>query len=83
MWNGFGYLPRHSGSSICAIFFHLRGSGSLDFLDPWGNHVQVVDYREIQFTKAESVLRGMGLEGLEKTEGALQELRSKGLLAQD
>src|SRR5438445_10299302 len=30
MWNGFGYLPIHSGSSICAIFFHLRGSGSLE-----------------------------------------------------
>jgi hypothetical protein len=57
----------------------VRESGSLDFLDPWGNNVQVVDYREIQFTKAENVLRGMGLEGLEKNEKALQELRSKGL----
>ena len=54
-------------------------SGSVDFGDPWGNHVQVVDYREIQFTKADNVLRGMGLEGLEKSEKALGELRSKGL----
>ena len=54
-------------------------SGRLDFRDPWGNHVEVVDYREIQFTKAENVFRGMGLEGLEKNEKALQELRSKGL----
>jgi lactoylglutathione lyase len=54
-------------------------SGRLDFRDPWGNHVEVVDYREIQFTKAENVLRGMGLEGLEKNEEALQELRSKRL----
>ena len=53
--------------------------GSLDFRDPWGNHVEVVDYREIQFTKAENVLRGMGLDGLEKSEKALAELRSKGL----
>ena len=30
MWNGFGYLPRHNGSSTCASFFHLRGSGSLE-----------------------------------------------------
>src|SRR5215831_1017712 len=30
MWNGFGYLPTHSGSSMCAIFFQLRGSGSLE-----------------------------------------------------
>ena len=54
-------------------------SGSVDFRDPWGNHIQVVDYREIQFTKADAVLRGMGLEELEKSERALAELRSKGL----
>jgi lactoylglutathione lyase len=54
-------------------------SGHLDFRDPWGNHVEIVDYREIQFTKAENVARGMGLEGLEKSEQALEELRSKGL----
>jgi catechol 2,3-dioxygenase-like lactoylglutathione lyase family enzyme len=48
------------------------------FRDPWGNHVQVVDYREIQFTKAPEVLRGMGLS-LEKTENAKAELREKGL----
>jgi lactoylglutathione lyase len=59
----------------------VPGSGRLDFRDPWGNHVEIVDYREIQFTKAENVLRGMGLEGLEKSEHALEELRGKGLLA--
>jgi lactoylglutathione lyase len=57
----------------------VRSSGSLDFDDPWGNHVQVVDYREIQFTKAPEVLRGMGHERLEKTESARRELRDKGL----
>jgi catechol-2,3-dioxygenase len=57
----------------------VQPAGSVDFSDPWGNHVQVVEYGEIQFTKAESVLRGMGLEGLEKSEQALEELRSKGL----
>jgi catechol 2,3-dioxygenase-like lactoylglutathione lyase family enzyme len=51
----------------------------LDFRDPWGNFVQVVDYREIQFTKAPEILRGMGLDGLEKKESALTELREKGL----
>ena len=55
-------------------------SGRLDFRDPWGNHVEVVDYREIQFTKAENVLRGMGLEDLEKSDAAKVELRAKGLL---
>ena len=57
----------------------LPGRG-LDFLDPWGNHFQVVEYRRIQFTKADNVLRGMGLDGLEKSEQALEELRAKGLV---
>lgn len=56
----------------------LPGRG-LDFRDPWGNRIQVVDYREIQFTKAPEVLRGMDLAGLEKTEAALDELRRKGM----
>ena len=54
-------------------------SGSLDFRDPWGNNVQVVDYREIQFTKTPAVLQGMGLDELNKSERALTELRDKGL----
>ena len=57
----------------------VRSSGSLDFHDPWGNHVQVVDYRDIQFTKASEVLEGMHLDGLAKTESAQRELRKKGL----
>jgi catechol 2,3-dioxygenase-like lactoylglutathione lyase family enzyme len=57
----------------------VQASGGLDFHDPWGNYFQVVDYREVQFTKADHVLRAMGLDGLEKTEGALEELRAKGL----
>jgi lactoylglutathione lyase len=59
----------------------VQPAGGVDFRDPWGNNVQVVDYREIQFTKADHVLRGMGLDGLEKTERALDELRQKGLAA--
>jgi catechol-2,3-dioxygenase len=57
----------------------VQSRGSIDFRDPWGNHVQVVEYGDIQFTKADHILRGMGLEGLEKSEQALEELRSKGL----
>ena len=57
----------------------VRPSGSVDFHDPWGNHIQVVDYRDVQFLKAGSVLSGMGLEGLQKRESALAELREKGL----
>jgi lactoylglutathione lyase len=56
----------------------LPGRG-LDFRDPWGNRIQVVDYRDIQFTKAPEVLRGMDLEDLDKTERAREELRRKGI----
>jgi catechol 2,3-dioxygenase-like lactoylglutathione lyase family enzyme len=50
----------------------------LDFRDPWGNHVQVVEYRDVQFSKTPEVLHGMGLE-LPKSDRALAELREKGL----
>ena len=51
----------------------------LNFRDPWGNLVQVVEYGDIQFTKAPAVLRGMGLEDLEKRPEARRELSEKGL----
>jgi len=52
--------------------------GGNSFLDPWGNHVQVVAYEDIQFTKTPAILARMGLE-LGKSESALRELREKGL----
>jgi lactoylglutathione lyase len=57
----------------------LFGRGN-DFRDPWGNFIQVVEYSDIQFTKAPEVLRGMDLEGIEKTDQAQNELRQKGLI---
>jgi lactoylglutathione lyase len=51
----------------------------LDFRDPWGNQIQVVDYGDIQFTKTAEVLRAQGLDGLEKSERAREELRAKGI----
>jgi catechol 2,3-dioxygenase-like lactoylglutathione lyase family enzyme len=57
----------------------VQPSGSLDFVDPWGNHVQVVDYREIQFIKTPEVLSAMGLDHLRKSESAQRELRAKGI----
>lgn len=57
----------------------VQPSGPLDFLDPWGNHLQAVAYGEIQFSKIPSVLRVMGLERLGKTAAAEQELRERGL----
>jgi predicted enzyme related to lactoylglutathione lyase len=55
-----------------------RGRG-LRFADPWGNRFEIVEYADIQFTKAEPVLRGMGLGGLEKSEAPRAELADKGL----
>jgi lactoylglutathione lyase len=63
---------RESGVEI------LSGRG-LDFLDPWGNHLQIVEYGDIQFSKAPGILRSMGLDDLKKTPEALAELREKGL----
>ncbi len=51
----------------------------IDFLDPWGNRVELTTYTNIQFTKTDAVLRGMGLSHLKKTDEALKELREKGM----
>jgi catechol 2,3-dioxygenase-like lactoylglutathione lyase family enzyme len=56
----------------------MRGRG-LRVRDPWGNILEIVDYRSVQFLKAPSVLAGMGLEELEKTDEARRELSDKGL----
>jgi lactoylglutathione lyase len=54
-------------------------AGDLTFRDPWGNSVQVVDYRDVQFTKEPLILERMGLADLQKSDRALGELREKGL----
>jgi hypothetical protein len=54
----------------------------LDFLDPWGNHVQIVQYSEVQFTKAPEVLKGMDLNSLGKSAEALRELEQRGMAPQ-
>jgi predicted enzyme related to lactoylglutathione lyase len=53
----------------------VRGN---DVVDPWGNILQLVDYADVQFTKAPEVLRAMGVE-VEKSERARAELRAKGI----
>jgi lactoylglutathione lyase len=58
----------------------VQSSGRLHFRDPWGNAMDVIDYRDVQFTKDPGILRAMGLGGLEKSERALGELRDKGLV---
>jgi lactoylglutathione lyase len=58
----------------------VPASGSLRFRDPWGNNVEVVDYRDIQFVKTSGVLHAIGQDGLGKSDQALAELRAKGLI---
>ena len=55
----------------------LPGRG-VDFRDPWGNLVQIVQYDEVQFLKADPVLQVLGVEP-GKTEQARTELRAKGI----
>ena len=80
--------PRHFGLVVddrSAVRDLVKAAGGelldgpfLDFLDPWGNRVEVIAYGDIQFTKAPHVLRGMGL-ALDKTEKAQRELADKGM----
>jgi catechol 2,3-dioxygenase-like lactoylglutathione lyase family enzyme len=66
-------------AALEAADIDLSDPPKLDFRDPWGNQVEIVDYRDVQFTKAPGVLDGMGLD-IDKREEALAQLREKGLL---
>ncbi len=67
--------------ALAEVGVELRPGRGIDFLDPWGNRVQVVEYSEVQFTKAPGVLRALGVPRLAKSPQALEELRQKGLAA--
>jgi lactoylglutathione lyase len=67
-------------AALQAAGVDVGATGSVDFTDPWGNHIQVVGYRDIQFTKTPAVLRAMGIDELPKTEAAHAELRRKGVI---
>jgi lactoylglutathione lyase len=51
----------------------------LNIRDPWGNRIEIVPYDDIQFTKAEHILKGMGIDHLHKTPNAVEELKKKGM----
>jgi lactoylglutathione lyase len=57
----------------------VSSAGSLRVHDPSGNQLEIVDYRDVQFTKLPAVLRAMGAEELGKRESALAELEAKGI----
>lgn len=52
----------------------VSASGRLRVDDPWGNAVEIVDYRDVQFTKAPAILAALVPEGLEKSAAAREEL---------
>ena len=54
-------------------------SWALDIIDPWGNFIQVLEYRDIQFSKTDPVKAGMGMADLDKSERAIKELAEKGM----
>jgi lactoylglutathione lyase len=65
--------------ALAAAGVAVATSGGLRFCDPWGNRVEVVDYRDVQFTKTPGVLRALGIEDLEKSAEARAEIERKGL----
>ena len=65
-------LAREAGAEVPESWAH-------DIIDPWGNFIQVIEYKDIQFSKTEGVLKGMGLDGLGKTDKAREELKNKGM----
>ena len=70
--------PLHVRELAEAAGAKILEGNTLDFLDPWGNRIQVVEYRDLQFTKTPAVLKFMGLD-LDKSEEAEAELRKKGI----
>jgi catechol 2,3-dioxygenase-like lactoylglutathione lyase family enzyme len=66
-------------AALAAAGVDVARSGGLRFLDPWGNQVEVVDYRDVQFSKTPAVLAALAPEGLAKSAAAREELARKGL----
>jgi lactoylglutathione lyase len=65
-------------AALSAAGVDVAPSGGLRFHDPWGNSIEVVDYRDVQFTKAPAILAALA-PGLQKSAAAREELERKGL----
>jgi predicted enzyme related to lactoylglutathione lyase len=66
-------------AALVAAGIPIEPGPFLDFRDPWGNLVEIIGYSNIQFTKADHVLAGMGLSHLAKNAEAIRELTEKGM----
>ena len=67
------------GQRLKDMNIEIVSSRFMDFYDPWGNRIEIVGYDNIQFSKTDGVLRGMGLDDVGKNEKAMQELAEKGM----
>ena len=65
--------------TVAAMGVDVAPSGGLRFSDPWGNRIEIVDYRDVQFTKVPAILAALAPDGLEKSASAREELERKGL----
>lgn len=65
--------------TLVAMGIEILDGRFLDFLDPWGNRVEITTYTNIQFSKTPAVLRGMGLSELKKTDEAVKALQARGM----
>ncbi len=66
-------------ATLAGMGVEVPASGGLRFRDPWGNAIEVVDYRDVQFTKAPAILAALAAGGLQKSAAAREELARKGL----
>jgi lactoylglutathione lyase len=67
-------------AAVVAEGLPLVGQGHrLDFMDPWGNRIEVVAYADIQFERVPAVKRKLGIEALGKTDRARREIAERGL----
>jgi catechol 2,3-dioxygenase-like lactoylglutathione lyase family enzyme len=64
-------IARKAGASM------IEGSSN-NFRDPWGNRIEVVEYRDVQYTKTDAVLSAMGIDG-KKSDDAKRQLAEKGM----
>jgi lactoylglutathione lyase len=71
--------PRAVREAAGAAGFERVGGRGLNLRDPWGNLLQIVAYDEIQFERTDGVKRKLGIEGLEKTVSAREEIAERGL----
>jgi lactoylglutathione lyase len=75
----FGLVVDDVAAVVTAAREHGANVRGNNVSDPWGNRFDVVAYSEVQFTKAEPVLRAQNATDLEKSDSALAELRAKGI----